>query len=318
MGKHVIVGAGQVGAHLAERLTARGHDVVVVTRSGSGPEGVERIAADVADRTRLTQITKGADALYNCVNPQYHRWVQDWPPMAASFLGAAEDTGAVLVTLSNLYLYGPVDGPMTEDLPLAAPGTKGQVRAKMSQDAFAAHKAGRIRTTELRPSDYYGPRSTDQAYIGETRFVKPLLAGKRVLYFSDPSVPHSWTYLPDVAEALAIAGTDERALGRVWHVPTAPAVSTLEVAERLCAIAGAPKPRVTEVPRAVFRALGLFSPLLKELRETRYQFDEPYVLDSSAFQATFGMAPTPLDDALETIIAAYRKSAGVDRFSVAA
>lgn len=310
MGKHVIVGAGQVGTHLAERLVRMGHDVTVVTRSGSGPAGVERIAADVADQARLTEVAKGADTLYNCVNPQYHRWVQDWPPMASSFLATAEATGAALVTLSSLYGYGPVDGPMTEDLPLAATGTKSRVRARMWRDAIAAHEAGRIRTTELRASDYYGPGSTDQAYIGETRFVKPLLAGKRVLYFSDPSVPHAWTYLPDVAEALAIAGTDERALGRPWHVPTGPAVSTLHVAERLCAIAGAPQPRVTEAPRALFNALGLVSPLLKELRETRYQFDRPYILDSSAFQSTFGMAPTPLDDALKTIVAAYRKTEG--------
>ena len=310
MGKHVIVGAGQVGAHLAERLVRRGHDVVVVTRSGSGPEGVQRVAADVADRARLTKVAKGADALYNCVNPQYHRWTEDWPPMAASFLGTAEDTGAVLVTLGCLYGYGPVDGPMTEDLPLAATGVKGRVRAKMWQDALAAHEAGRIRTTELRASDYYGPRSTDQAYIGEARFVKPLLAGKRVPYFSDPSLPHAWTYLPDVAEALAIAGTDECAWGRPWHVPTGPAVSTLEVAERLCAIAGAPEPRVYEAPRVLFNALGLFSPMMKELRETRYQFDKPYILDSSAFQETFAMAPTQLDDALKTIVAAYRESTG--------
>jgi nucleoside-diphosphate-sugar epimerase len=309
MGKHVIVGAGQVGGHLAERLAGQGHDVVVVTRSGSGPEGVERIAADAADRARLTEIAKDADALYNCVNPQYHRWTKDWPPMAASFLGAAEATGAVLVILGNLYGYGPVDGPMTEDLPLAAPGVKGQVRAKMWRDALAAHEAGRIRTTELRPSDYYGPRSTDQAYIGETRFVKPLLAGKRVPYFSDPSIPHAWTYLPDVAEALAIAGTDERAWGRPWHVPTGPAVSTLDVAKRLCEIADAPAPRVFEVPRPIFNAVGLVNPMARELRETRYQFDKPYILDSSPFETTFGMRPTPMDDALRTIVAAYRESA---------
>ncbi|MEU8121693.1 NAD-dependent epimerase/dehydratase family protein [Spirillospora sp. NPDC049024] len=310
MGKHVIVGAGQVGTHLAGLLTARGHDVVVVTRSGSGPEGAERVAADVADREHLTRVAKGADALYNCVNPRYHRWARDWPPMAASFLGAAEDTGAALVTLSCLYGYGPVDGPMTEDLPLAATGTKGRVRAKMWRDALAAHKAGRIRATELRGSDYYGPGSTDQAYIGETRFVKPLLAGKRVPYFSDPSVPHAWTYLPDVAQALAIAGTDERAWGRPWHIPTGPAVSTREVGERLCEIAGAPAPRIYEVPRAVFHAAGFFSPMARELRETRYQFDKPYVLDSSAFESAFGMAPTPMDDALKAVVAASRMAEG--------
>jgi nucleoside-diphosphate-sugar epimerase len=307
MGRHVIVGAGQVGAHLAERLTGRGHDVVVVTRSGSGPEGVERVAADAADRDRLTRIARGADALYNCVNPRYHRWTRDWPPMAASFLGTAEDTGATLVTLSNLYVYGPVDGPMTEDLPLAATGVKGRVRAAMWRDALAAHRAGRIRMTELRPSDYYGPRSTDQAYLGEDRFVRPLLAGERVQFLSDPAIPHAWTYTPDVAEALAIAGTDERALGRAWHVPTGPAVSPSHVAERLCEIAGAPAPRITRVPRPVFHALGLASPMMRELRETRYQFDRPYVLDSSAFESTFGMAPTPLDDALRAVVAVHRE-----------
>ncbi|NED55966.1 NAD(P)H-binding protein, partial [Micromonospora aurantiaca] len=93
----VIVGAGQVGTHLAERLVRMGHDVAVVTRSGSGPAGVERIAADVADQARLTEVAKGADTLYNCVNPRYHRWVQDWPPMASSFLATAEATGAALV-----------------------------------------------------------------------------------------------------------------------------------------------------------------------------------------------------------------------------
>src|SRR5437868_9355210 len=123
MGMHVIVGAGQVGSHLAEHLTERGHNVVVVSRSGSGPQGVERLAADVADRTRLTSIARGADAIYNCVNPQMHRWAQDWPPMADSFLGAVEETGAVLVTLGCLYGYGPVGGPMTEDPPPAATGS---------------------------------------------------------------------------------------------------------------------------------------------------------------------------------------------------
>ncbi|MBO2462889.1 NAD-dependent epimerase/dehydratase family protein [Actinomadura sp. LCR2-06] len=306
MGKHVIVGAGQVGAHLAERLTGMGHDVTVVTRSGSGPDGVERVAADAADRDRLATLAKGADTIYNCVNPPYHRWAQDWPPLAASFLGAAEDTGAGLVTLSSLYGYGPVDGPMTEDLPLAATGTKGRVRARMWHDALAAHEAGRIRATEVRGSDFYGPGSSDQSFIGEVRFVKPLLAGKRVFYFSDPSVPHAWTYLPDAAQALAIAGTDERSYGRAWHVPTGPAVSTREVGERLCRIAGAPAPRIHEVPRAIFNAAGLVAPVLKELRETRYQFDEPFVLDSSAFESAFAMAPTPLDDALRAVVAASR------------
>ncbi|MEU6038463.1 NAD-dependent epimerase/dehydratase family protein [Actinomadura sp. NPDC047616] len=304
MGKHVIVGAGQVGGHLADLLVREGHDVTVVTRSGSGPDGVRKVAADAADRERLTEVTRGADVLYNCMNPRYHEWAAVWPPVSASLLGTAEDTGAVLVTLGNLYGYGPVDVPMTEDLPLAATDTKGRIRARMWEDMLASHRAGRARVTEVRGSDFYGPGSSDQAYIGTDRFVRPLLAGKRVAFISDPDIPHSWTYLPDVAHALAVAGTDERAWGRAWHIPTAPAFTPRTFAERLCKTAGAPAPRITRVPRPVFNAIGVVSPMMRELRSTRYQFDRPYILDSSAFETTFGLRPTSMDDAVKAVIAA--------------
>ncbi|MER7499687.1 NAD-dependent epimerase/dehydratase family protein [Nonomuraea pusilla] len=301
MGKHVIVGSGQVGKHLAAKLLARGHDVTVVTRSGSGPEGTVRVAADVADQRRLIQVTEGADALYNCVNPQYHRWLTDWPPMAASFLAAAEATGAVLVILGNLYPYGPVTGPMTEDLPLRPSSAKAAVRARMWEDALAAHRAGRVRTTEVRGSDYFGPGSTDQSYLGD-RFQGPLRAGRSIALPYPADVPHSWTYLPDVAEALVVAGTDERAWGRPWHVPTSDPLSFREVGARMAALLGRPAPRITRIPWALVRAAGLFSPMLGELGHTRYQFTEPFVLDSSAFQRTFGVAPTPMEDALKATL----------------
>ncbi|MBO2452059.1 NAD-dependent epimerase/dehydratase family protein [Actinomadura barringtoniae] len=304
MGKHVIVGAGQVGSHLAGLLVGKGHDVTVVTRSGSGPDGVRKVAANAADRATLIEVTQGADTLYNCMNPRYHEWATVWPPVADALLGTAEETGAALVTLGCLYGYGPFDGPMTEDTPMAATGTKGKVRAKMWHDMLAAHEAGRARVTEVRGSDYYGPGSTDQAYIGTTRFVRPLLAGKRVWYFSNPDITHSWTYLPDVARALAIAGTDERALGRAWHIPSADPFTTREFGERLCELAGARRPRITEVPRPIFNAVGAAVPMVREMRETRYQFDKPYILDSSAFQTTFGMAPTSMEDALKAVLAA--------------
>jgi nucleoside-diphosphate-sugar epimerase len=307
MGKHVIAGSGQVGAHLAKLLMEQGHEVVVVTRSGSGPDGVTKIASSVADQARLTEITQGADALYNTVNPQYHQWAQDWPPLADSLLGTAEATGAVLVTLSNLYVYGPVSRPMTEDLPLNSTGTKGMVRAKMWQDTLAAHQAGRIRMTELRGADYYGPGASDQGYLG-TRFVPQVLAGKKVSFLSDPTIPHSWTYLPDVARALMIAGTDERAWGRAWHIPTAPAQSALEMGQRLAALAGAPAPKISKMPRPLFNALALVHPMLREMKETRHQFDRPYILDSSAFQTTFGMAPTSINDGLKAVLAEAQRA----------
>lgn len=297
MGKHVVVGAGQVGPHVARKLIARGHEVVVVTRSGSGPEGATKVAADVTDGARLSEIAKGADAIYNCVNPKYHRWLTDWPPMAASFMAAAESSGAVLAAVGNLYAYGPVSGPMTEDLPLASTSPKAQVRAKMWTDMQAAHRAGRIRATEVRGSDYFGPGATDQSFLGD-RFIKPLRAGKTIPLVWPADVPHSWTYLPDVAEALIVAATDERGWGRAWHVPTSEPRTFREIGSLMAGILGRPAPRMSRLPWPLVRAIGLVNPLIGELRHTRYQFVEPYVLDSSAFTDTFGVKPTPIDDAL--------------------
>ncbi|MFG1686086.1 NAD-dependent epimerase/dehydratase family protein [Nonomuraea sp. NPDC049269] len=303
MGKHVVVGSGQVGTHLATKLLAQGHQVIVVTRSGSGPAGAEKVAADVADKARLTEVAKGADALYNCVNPKYHRWLTDWPPMAASFLAAAEATGAPLVILGNLYPYGPVTGPMTEDLPLASTSPKAQVRAKIWNDALAAHKAGRIRATEVRGSDYFGPGATDQSYLGD-RFLVPFRAGKTIQIPWPADIPHSWTYLPDVADALIVAGTDERAWGRPWHVPTTDPLTFRQIGERMAAIAGRPVPKLATLPWPAIQAAGLFSPMLRELKHIRYQFVAPYEMDSSAFQRTFGVAPTPIDEALAATLKA--------------
>ncbi|GIH71144.1 NAD-dependent epimerase/dehydratase family protein [Sphaerimonospora thailandensis] len=307
MGKHVIVGAGQVGGQVAELLAESGHEVVVVTRSGSGPRGagVTLVAADAGDAATMRRITEGAGALYNCANPRYHQWVRDWPPIAASLLSAAEASGAVLVTLGNLYGYGPVEGPMTEDLPLASTGVKGRVRARMWEDMLAAHRAGRVRVTEVRGSDYFGPHASDQSYFGG-RLLAPLLSGKSATVPWNPDIPHSWTYLPDVARALVAAAAEERAWGRAWHVPTGPAMTMRQMAERLCLLAGASTPRLRRIPGWMLAAAGLAVPFIRELLELRYQFDRPFVLDSSASEAALGLSPTPLDEALKETISWWR------------
>ena len=156
MARYLVVGAGAVGSAVARLVAERGDEAVVVSRRGGGPQapGVRRVAADATDAPRMVELATGCVAVLDAANPAYHRWHLDWPPLAASLLTAAERSGAVLVTVGNLYGYGPVDVPMTEDLPLAARTVKGAVRAQMWRDALAAHQAGRVRAVEVRGSDY--------------------------------------------------------------------------------------------------------------------------------------------------------------------
>jgi nucleoside-diphosphate-sugar epimerase len=303
MSEHVIVGAGAVGSATALVLAERGEHVRVISRRGTGPEhpAIERVAADATDAQRLTELATGAAALYNCASPQYHQWLTDWPPLAAALLTAAERGGAVLATMSNLYGYGPVDGPITQKTPLAATHPKLRLRAQMWQDAVAAHEAGRIRATEVRASDYIEANSLLSSAIG-----KPLLAGSRGYAPGPLDVPHSWTSIADCARTLVTVATDERALGQAWLVPTNPALTLRQLATRFAEVNGAPRARLTPIPYAAMWTIGLFSPTIKELRTTRYQFTSPFVLDSSATTEAFGLEPTPMDVALRDTAARLR------------
>ena len=308
MGRHVIVGAGPVGTVTALELADQGHDVVVVSRSGSGPDrpGVSRAVCDASDPDALRSVVGRADALYNCANPPYHRWQELWPPMARAMLDVAAYSESVLVTMSNLYGYGPVDHPMTESDPLCATGAKGRIRAGMWADALEAHRAGRVRVTEARASDFYGPGVVETSFFG--RNVDRLLSGRTVRVLGSADQPHSWTYVPDVGRTLAILGTDARAWGRPWHVPTVEPVTQRQLAERFCRVAGAPVPKLGVMPPALLRVAGLVSPTVHELRETRYQFDRPFVVDSTACTDAFGQMPTPLDEGLSAVADAARRS----------
>ena len=300
-GIHVVVGAGIVGSTLAELLANDGQEVIVITRSGSGPthKNIKKVAADVADLSKLLEIAPNAAAIYNCVNPPYHRWAQEWPPIAESFLGYAEKTGAVLVTCSNLYGYGPVDVPMTESLPLNAPGVNGKVRAQMWLDAKALHDAGRIKATEVRGSDYVC--AGEQSRVG-SRVMPKILAGKPAQVLGDIDVKHTWTYPLDVARLMQIVATDPKAWGKAWHVPSNEPKTQKELVNELAAVAGLKNPRLSSVPNVMWNLLAVFNPLMKALKETAYQMQRSYILDDSAARKTFGLQPTEWKRILKEVV----------------
>lgn len=295
--RHLVIGAGPVGRHVAQLLAARGSEVVVATRSGTdtGLDGVTHLGLDASDAAALSAAADGASVIYNCANPtDYTTWDEVWPPLAAALLTAAERSGAVLAITGNLYPYGPVDGPMSEDLPDTATDHKGMLRARMWADAKALHEAGRIRAVEVRGSDYVGAGVGENGHV--SRQVPGLLAGKRAWVIGRKDQPHAFTDVLDVARLLVAAAEDESAHGRTWHVPSNSPRTQEQALTDVMAAAGRPAPKVSAVPGPALAALGVVVPMIRELRQLSYQWTRPYVLDDSAARAHFAMEPTPWDE----------------------
>ncbi len=275
----------------------------MVTRSGSGPshERVRKVAADATDADRLAALADGAVALYNCANPQYHRWLTDWPPLASSLLTAAERSGAVLATAAPLYGYGPGSGVMGHDTPLAATHPKLRMRADMWREALRRHQAGLIRATEVRGADYIEANGILSWGMGA-----PLLAGKRAYSPVPTNVPHTWTSIRDVARTLVTAASDERAYGQAWLVPSHEPLTVRQLAARFATANDLPAAKVTRLPYIALWTAGLFDPMVKELRTTYYQFAKPFIVDASVTEATFGIKARALDDSLREAAANLR------------
>lgn len=304
---HVVFGAtGGIGGALVAELLRRGKTVRAVSRQGDAPEGAERVAADAADAAEAAAAARGAGVVYHCVNPGYTRWPELLPPISRSILGAAESSGAKLVFADNLYAYGPVDGPLREDLPATASGRKGRTRVEVAAEMLAAHREGRVRVTIGRASDYYGPGGVTSA-SGEPVFGR-VLAGKRPQWTGKLDVPHTFHYLPDIARGLITLAEQPEADGEVWHLPAAEPLSAQEFFDLVFEAAGRPTPAKAQIAGpALLAVAGIFSPMLRELRETAYQFRRPFVLDSSKFEGAFGrLEPTPHREAVERTVEWFR------------
>lgn len=304
MKRFVVAGAGCVGRAVAYRLADLHHDVTWISRSGpdNADERIRAKSLDVLDTHRLIDVMNGCDAIVNAVNPtKYYGWQKTWPPIAASFQRAAEVTGAGLVTMGNLYVYGPTS-VMTEVTPMSPTSLKGQVRARMWHDLQRAHQAGRLRATEVRASDYFGPGAGSSSLLN-SYVISPAISGKTVFpIMGRADQLHSWTFVPDIAELTAQICHRDYGWGRVWHVPTSEPRSIADVANHAARIAQREHVTVKTTPPWWVKMATPFVPTLRELPEMAYQFDRPFVLGSRGTQEEFDLVPTSFDRALDRTI----------------
>lgn len=302
----VVFGTGPVGLALVEHLHETGERVRAVNRSGKAdvPPGVELVGGDASDQTFATEVARGASVVYQCLNPPYTKWPELFPPLQAAVVEAASSAEAKLVSFENLYMYGPTGGtPITEDLVPQPIGPKGEVRAKMARDLLTAHEAGKLEVSVGRASDYFGPRGL-VTHMGERVFY-PVLAGKKAQMFGDPDQPHTFTYIPDIAAGLATLGASERANGTVWHLPSPPTLPTREFIDKVYEAAGT-EGGISAMPKLLVSLVSLFNGDVREIKEVLYQFEEPFVVDSSSFEKAFEAKATPLEQAIETTLAWFR------------
>jgi nucleoside-diphosphate-sugar epimerase len=296
---HVVFGTGPVGRAVMQALVEKGKNVRMVNRSGQGqfPAGVEIVAGDAADPAVTRKLCQGAAVVYNCTNPPYTQWPQLFPPLQAGVMAGAAAAGAKLVVMENVYMYGPTHGqPLTEGLPYAAATRKGITRAHMAEELLEAHASGKVRVAIGRASDFFGPGVRDSA-AGE-RLFGPAVSGKTIQLLGNPDLLHTYTYIPDIGRGLVILGERDEALGQAWHLPSPRTITTRAFIELVCKEAGT-TPHIQAAPRLLIQGLGLFNPLMRELAEMLYEFEEPFVLDSSKFEKAFGYGATPLEEAVQ-------------------
>ena len=307
---HVIFGTGAVGLATFDALRARGESVRLVNRSGRAdvPDDIHVVGGDARDPAFTTAVSKGARVVYQTLNPPYHEWTTKFPALQAAVLAAAHASGARLVSMENVYMYGRPDGhPFTEDTAYAAHTVKGRLRGRMARDLLAAHESGWVEVAIGRASDYFGPRGGAQSNLGD-RVMPAALAGGTARVLGDPDQPHTYTYIPDIGAGLAVLGEHPDAPGQVWHLPNDPDTRTtrqlLDIAYRA---AGQPRSKVSATPTFLLRALGLFNPVMRELVEMQYEYEAPFIVDSSKIANKLGLRATPLDQAVVDTLASYRR-----------
>lgn len=299
---HVILGAGQVGSRLAENLVGRGQRVRVVRRAAHDEAqrdaertGFELVRGDMTNLAFAERATAGASVVYDCMNPAYHKWPELLLPLGRGALHGATRAGARLVALDCLYMYGKPEGLLREDSPRRPCSKKGALRVELEELRLGADRRGDVPVAIGRASDFFGAALPFSCW--NDRFFQRVFAGRAGECLGDPDMPHSYTFVDDIARALEILGARPEAPGQVWHLPSLPAESTRALGARLGRALGR-EVKIERLPGCAIRVAGWFSPFMREAREMAYQWEMPYVIDDSRFRTTFGMEASPVEEAV--------------------
>jgi len=301
-----------MGAAVARRLAADGQRVRGVNRSGRGdvPEGVELVGADIKDTAAAREVCAGASVVFQCASAPYMDWADPsapqvlrctneadhLPAITEGAIAGAAAAGARIVYGDNHYMYGPVDGPVTEDHPWNARDEKGLARAGVARRLLDAHESGELTAAIGCASHFFGPQVLNST-VGD-RLFGPALRGEPVEIMGTPDQLHTYSFIDDVAAGLITLGSHEEALGRVWNLPNSPPLSSRRFYEIAYEEAGS-EPHLTLGDDQLREAHGYEAHLM----------DRPFIVDHARFATAFGAEITPLRQAIGLTVQWFRDQA---------
>lgn len=302
-----ILGAGgPIANELARLLRAAGTPFRLVGRNPKPLAGGETVAADIADRDQAIHAVAGSHVVHLLVGLKYdiRVWRDLWPRIMANTIEASKRANARLIFFDNVYMYGRVNGPMTEQTPYAPSSRKGEIRARIATDLMNEVQAGRLTAMIARAADFYGPATPHG--VPNVLVFEPLAKGSRPSWLVNASVPHSLTFTPDAARGLTMLAGRDSAWNQIWHLPTAPAPPTGKEFIAMAANEFGVAPKYRVLTRPMLRVAGWFRHDIAELYEMLYQSDAPYVFDSSKFANEFGFTGTAYPEGIRIAAASYR------------
>jgi len=302
-----IFGYGPTGEATADRLRARGTPIRVVQRKRPAnlPNGVEFMPCDVLDAAQVLAAMTGAEQAVVTIGFDYKGsvWKASWPKAMANLLAAAEATNARIVHIDNMYMYGPQDAALHEDMPLTSYGVKPAVRAEITRMWQTAARAGRVRWAALRAPDFYGP-GVGRSHIGDTGF--GLIAqGKAATLLMEPDQPHAFAYVPDIGRAaVSLLDAGDDAFNQVWHAPCAPTRTPRQLLA-IGADAVGQKLKVISIPSGLLPVIGAVIPFVREIAEMRFTWNRPYHVDATKFARRFWSDATPFEVGIPQTMRAF-------------
>jgi nucleoside-diphosphate-sugar epimerase len=305
--KHIILGAGgALTSPLAGELLSAG-SVRLVSRSGYTVPGTESVRADLLNASEVLGAVEKSSAVYLIAGLPYSTavWREQWPKVMRNAIAACASKGARLLFFDNVYMYGKVRGPMTEETPVAPCSAKGEIRAETAGLLLRAIGRGEVKGLIARSADFYGPYARGSS-VPMLLVLERLARGKKAQWLANARARHSFTYTMDCGKALAILARTEDAFGQVWHMPTAFPPVTGEEFIRIAARKLGTSPRYSVLGRGMVRIGGIFNPVVRETYEMLYQSENEYLFDSSKFCNRFGYVPASYEEGIASAAAYVR------------